>query len=218
MITEMERLTFVQHADEFADKLMEDQKMSAIVLKVLTRTAEFLPVSVSGYTKLSKLPEHVLSDRALTKKALVEVLRTLGESLNEMENERLYTTGELAKYFGVSITTINNWIKENRFEGFQRSSENQQARIPGDTLWRARTGKTYAVQEIVNEYEEENTINAEKFNEQDFLKREIAAFEQKYHGSLDDTLAQKSLGSLTAQEESDLSLWRYLARRLSDVI
>lgn len=217
MVTKSERTTFVQYADELADRMTEDQKMSPIILKILACTLDYLPVASGEYLRLEQIPDQVFSDHVLTKKKLAELLKKIGESATESKYERIYTTGELAKYFGVSITTINNWIKENRFEGYGRANENQQARIPGHTLWRARTGKTYVVQEIVNEYNAENKTESKSFDEQNFLKREIAAFEQKYHGSLDDTLAQIPLGSLTAQEESDLSLWRYFVRRLSDV-
>ncbi|MCM3359535.1 hypothetical protein [Psychrobacillus sp. MER TA 171] len=64
-----------------------------------------------------------------------------------------YTIRQLACYFGVSITTINNWIKEGRFIGVERTEKNGQAQISANTLWRARTGKLYPISLIINDWE-----------------------------------------------------------------
>lgn len=45
---------------------------------------------------------------------------------------KTYTPGELAKYFGVSQTTITNWHKEGRFEGITYHP-GKQLRVPEDT-------------------------------------------------------------------------------------
>lgn len=66
-----------------------------------------------------------------------------------------YTTGELSKYFGVSITAINKWIDQGSFIGVERLEKNKQIRISENTLWKSRNGNTIPVKQIVETYIEE---------------------------------------------------------------
>ncbi|MFD4705966.1 hypothetical protein ACFWM3_14010 [Gottfriedia sp. NPDC058432] len=59
----------------------------------------------------SKLSEQILSDSELLKTYYREILNLLADvASNQDESVSEYTTGQLSIYFGVSITTINNWI------------------------------------------------------------------------------------------------------------
>jgi transposase len=49
-------------------------------------------------------------------------------------NEKSYSTGELAKYYDVSITAINKWINQGRFKNIERAEKNKQLRISENTL------------------------------------------------------------------------------------
>ncbi|KQL38211.1 hypothetical protein AN960_14780 [Bacillus sp. FJAT-25509] len=166
----------------------------------------------------SKLSEQILSDSELLKTYYREILILLADvASNQDESVSEYTTGQLSIYFGVSITTINNWINDGRFIGYQRKETNEQARIKSNTLWKSRTGKVYPVQEIVNEWENSNPeSNGTDQDEKVFLINQNAAFEIKYKGPYEDTLGSKPLSDMTSMEESDASVWRYFRKRLHD--
>lgn len=94
--------------------------------------------------------------------ALQEDLQKLGSILvrvaQEEEVGKTYSTGQLAKYFGVSITTINNWIAAGRFIGVERSERNKQARISENTIWISPANEKVPVRDIVEAFERNQKI------------------------------------------------------------
>ncbi|WP_374016556.1 helix-turn-helix domain-containing protein [Paenibacillus thiaminolyticus] len=68
---------------------------------------------------------------------------------------KTYTSGELAKYFGVSQTTITNWHKEGRFEGITYHP-GKQLRVPEDTRFRLASGGLIPISEVVEMWHKEN--------------------------------------------------------------
>jgi len=123
-----------------------------------------------------------------------------------------YTTGQLARIFGVSITTINNWIHEGRFKGIVSKEKNKQSRISENTLWESSNGEQILVKEIAKMYKEQNIENISKEEEQKILKDEIEFFEKKYNGNYNETLLNKE--DKTDEELLDESEWKYLLRRV----
>jgi len=68
---------------------------------------------------------------------------------------RIYTTGDMARFFGVSVATINNWINQGRFQGVEKGERFKQARIPENAVYTAPTGVTSTVAEVAQRYEQE---------------------------------------------------------------
>jgi hypothetical protein len=124
---------------------------------------------------------------------------------------REYTNEEVSIYFGVSIITINEWIKEGKFIGTKE--ENGQIKIPENALWIARTERIYSVKEIVDDFEEEYTDSKGQITDLELYISQNAAFEQLYKGTYEETLGSKPVSKMSAQEESDASIWRYLKKR-----
>lgn len=128
-----------------------------------------------------------------------------------------YTIRKLACYFGVSITTINNWIKEGRFIGVERTEKNGQAQISANTLWMARTEKLYPISLIINEWEDEQEIiGRNQFNNDEvtFLIEQIALYVEKYGGVFEKTLGLKV--DMSPEEETDADIWSYLRKRIEN--
>ena len=129
-----------------------------------------------------------------------------------------YSVIELADIFGVSVQKIHDWLKSGRFVGLENLATNQHLGIPESTLWKARNGRVYLLSEFVKEWADEKAkkhsgpVTAE--NEHEFLAERVSNFENKYGGNFDVTLGRKDLEDMTAQEESDASMWKYFLVRL----
>ncbi|HLS09031.1 helix-turn-helix domain-containing protein [Lentibacillus sp.] len=138
----------------------------------------------------------------------------------EKEYAPTYTTGQLAKFFGVSTTTINNWIKEGRFIGVERKERNKQARISANTQYIAPSGESLSVKEVVEMYNEQDTDADERKNDKEeyvFLVNQLGMYEDKYGGEYEKTLAKKSFNDMTAEEQTDAAAWKYFLKRMENV-
>lgn len=144
---------------------------------------------------------------------LSEMLKYIVVIAAEGVSQKLYTTGQLSKFFGVSITSINNWINEDRFIGIQRSTRNKQVRIPENAMWRSGNGELIPVKEIVEMWNKEQSKRLSmKDEERTAIQNEIEYFEKKYGGSYEKTLKLKE--QITESEIQDKREWEYLLKRM----
>nr|WP_286675409.1 helix-turn-helix domain-containing protein [Clostridium sp. ZBS12] len=127
-----------------------------------------------------------------------------------VEEEINYTTGELSKYFGVSITAINKWIDQGRFIGVERLEKNKQVRISENTLWKSRKGNTIPVKQIVETYIEETSSNKERISA---MKESIKFFENKYGGSFENVYKNKK--DISPEDEANFREWEYLLSEIN---
>lgn len=141
---------------------------------------------------------------------------TVGTSEDEM-NMRIYSTGEIARFFGVSVATINNWVNQGRFQGVEKGERFKQVRIPENAVYHAPTGVQTTVAEAAEAYEHEQArlnrmrpmTDAEELVE---LANAVVHFEKKYGGTYEDTLAVKQ--KLTSDEDRDAQQWAGLLRSI----
>jgi excisionase family DNA binding protein len=128
--------------------------------------------------------------------------------------DNYYTIEELAKLFGVSITSINKWVKDGRFQGVKRLGHNKQLRITENTFWKDSRGNCIPIKTIVREYELQKKKD-EKFTDEDELKalfNIIKHFEHKYNGTYEETLKIKvDKSPLEIRDEDE---WVYLLERV----
>lgn len=212
MLTTFEKREFVKRAPALTNRIFEDEDDSLLLFKVIVN---YLDKTNINNLQLSKLNESVLEDPEEMKKLLSQTFQLMADiAAEENEFAPAYTTGQIAKYFGVSITTINNWIKEGRFEGVERTEKNAQARISANTLWKSRTGKLYLVADIVKEWEEEQEENLYDIDERSFLAEQTALYEVKYGGDFERTLGLKE--DLTSEEQTDAAAWSYFKRKFEE--
>jgi hypothetical protein len=141
---------------------------------------------------------------------------TVGTS-DDALNIRMYSTGDVARFFGVSVATINNWINQGRLHGVEKGERFKQVRIPGNAVYVATTGVKTVVAEAAEVYEvEQNRFNrtkpmteAEKLAE---LVNAVVHFERKYGGTYKETLGSRS--NLSSDESRDAEQWSGLLRSI----
>lgn len=126
-----------------------------------------------------------------------------------------YTTGQLSNIFGVSITTINNWITSGRIEGVVKNKTFKQARIPDDAVWLSPDGRRIPIAEVVrlrNNSQKQHRYNQDI--EKESIRSQIAYFEDKYQGTFETVFKDKP--RKTDEEQRDASEWQYLLRRVGN--
>ncbi|OPZ83693.1 MAG: hypothetical protein BWY74_04396 [Firmicutes bacterium ADurb.Bin419] len=205
MLTAYEKEKVIQNIDHFTDAFYNDAD-GKLFIKLL-----------SNYIKITfpdirlTFDDVVFLDKLEFRHNIEKILRTMLEVQNE--SIKTYTTGQLAKFFGVSITAINNWIDQGRFIGIKRDSRHKQVRIPENTLWESNTNGRILVRSVVEMWqkEQEKYIPLDKESEQIALEEEINFFVKKYNGKYEDTLMHYE--NKTSEQLQDEAEWKYLLRR-----
>lgn len=134
-------------------------------------------------------------------------------------SNRKYTTGDIARFFGVSLATVNNWIHNGRIIGVQKGERFKQARIPEDAIYLSATGENMTIKEASELYDTElkktslRSITA--IEEMKELVDAIYHYEQKYNGAYEDVIA--TFSTVTAQQQRDFTEWQQLLQTLQDV-
>lgn len=124
-----------------------------------------------------------------------------------------YSIGEIAKYFGVSITTINNWLKEGRFLGVPGRAKNKQTRISENAVWISSTGKRFYIKDLITEaVENEKKREAASKDEEKKSLMEVLSYYEKKYGDTYEKINNKV--SKTSEELRDLSEWGYILERV----
>lgn len=162
--------------------------------------------------ELKNINESIFSDEHKMQTYSKIMIEYMADVAMKPKSNITYTTGQLARIFGVSITTINNWIREGRFVGVESKEKNKQSRISENTLWESSNGEQILIKEITELYKKHNIESVSKEEEQKILKDEIEFFENKYNGNYNETLLNKK--DKTEEELLDESEWKYLLKRV----
>ncbi|MDP4182727.1 MAG: hypothetical protein Q8942_16770 [Bacillota bacterium] len=205
MLTAYEKEKVIQNIDHFTDAFYNDAD-GKLFIKLL-----------SNYIKTTfpdirlTFDDVVFLDKLEFRHNIEKILRTMLEVQNE--SSKTYTTGQLAKFFGVSITAINNWIDQGRFIGIKRDSRHKRVRISEDTLWESNTNGRILVRSVVEMWQKEQDkyVPLDKESDQMVLEEEIDFFVKKYNGKYEDTLMHYE--NKTSEQLQDEAEWKYLLRR-----
>jgi excisionase family DNA binding protein len=150
---------------------------------------------------------------------LRELVCLMAETVNHAQPVRAYTTGELARIFGVSVQAVNKWIDEGRFPGYRREGKNRHNRIPETFSVVMRTGETLKLREAVALYElqsqEQGAVMLTADQQRDAVLDEIARLMKKYRGTYEMTIRDKT--ERTIEEERDASIWLALLDELREM-
>lgn len=125
-----------------------------------------------------------------------------------------YSPSQLGKFFGVSVTTIHNWIKQGRFVGVAIAGDNKHNRISGNTAFITAAGEHLLVRDVVemwHKQEAETDTLEHGESKLEHYTRLIAEYEQKYGGEFERTLGAKK--TLTPEESTDAEIWLHLLGR-----
>jgi hypothetical protein len=148
----------------------------------------------------------------------------------ESKNFKGYSTGQLATFFSVSTTTINNWINEGRFlrkfedgsmDKVKRNTPNEKLKIHPDFWYDAPSGVRYQVKEAVEAYENdlnewEESKKSSTVSEQEQIQSYLVHFRKKYDGKDFITVfGNRDWNTLKSQEELDAAMWSFFLQRIS---
>ncbi|MGG1518219.1 helix-turn-helix domain-containing protein [Paenibacillus oryzisoli] len=152
-------------------------------------------------------------------KDLRDLIRLMAEVVNHAQPVKVYTTGELARIFGVSVQAINKWIDEGRFLGYKREGQNRHNRISENTSFVMRTGELTAVRDVVAMYERQNqeheVVELNPDEHRNAILDEVSRFMKKYGGTYEMTLGTKA--GRTTSEDRDASIWLALLDELRGI-
>ncbi|MWC30139.1 hypothetical protein [Paenibacillus sp. MMS18-CY102] len=213
--------------EDVIDTLQENPSEAGIVLKVLfTFLKKTTPVQVELQEEVKQLLEQ--HSYTQNKHAVIEDLKKCWSIVINVAQEeeviKSYTTGQLAKFFGVSITTINKWIASDRLIGVERTDRFKQARISENVMWVSPTGEKTPVYEVVERYHQNNQpidlsdqeYKIERIKE---IVKMITFFEERYGGTYQKVL--KSKGDPYQSEDwqwgREGKEWQYLLKEIGDL-
>ena len=208
MLSILERTMLLEHIDNQVDRLWEGE--GKIFVKALSNYVQYTFPNVNIPSD-----ESIFVDKSRFKEALSEIIKVIVD-VQSIADVKIYTTGQLAKFFGVSVTTINNWIEQGRFIGIKRESRNKQARIADSTLWRSDSNGLMPVRAVVEMWEAQYEGNkpVSKADEEKLVGEEIQFFEEKYGGKYGDTLI--NIANKSSEQQRDESEWKYWLGRKND--
>ncbi|MBA9084297.1 DNA-binding transcriptional regulator YiaG [Fontibacillus solani] len=141
--------------------------------------------------KFSTLLQHALVQA--TSQQEVEITVIEEPEIKTARPIKEYTPKELSNYFGVSFVTIHNWLKQGRFEGVEPAGDNKHNHISEDTFYITAAGKKIRISDVVQMWEKQEGESVTPRNEDklSYYTRQIAMYEEKYHGELNERLEQK---------------------------
>jgi len=207
MITEYEKELAMDYSENLAT-LFVDNEAGRLYYKIFSNFMKKVTPM-----KNIQFNEQVLQNKEYMKDNVAKMLKFMVVIASDASDQTIYTTGELSRYFGVSVTSVNKWIAEGRFIGIAKGERNQHTRIPENTLWVSSTGKTIPVRDVVSMWEEENRkrMKSSANDETTEIEKDITWFENKFGGSLEETLKRKK--GKTPEEETYQEQWEYLLKR-----
>lgn len=142
-----------ENTSKYVNTLLNNLMISSDGIDVLKIIMNYVAKMSSTQSELRNINEEIFENKHLIESYLNKAIDSMIEAT--IIHSTNYTTGELSKYFGVSITAINKWIDQGRFIGVERLEKNKQIRISENTLWKSRNGNTIPVKQIVETYIEE---------------------------------------------------------------
>lgn len=224
-ISEAEKRAFERVVAEVGNDPEKARATLKVFFNVLRKTNS---ISIELQSEVRKILEEI--QYKPVHYALQEDLQKLGTTLMSVAQEeeigKVYSTGQLAKYFGVSITTINNWIAAGRFIGVERSERNKQARISENNYWISPTEERFLVREIVETYKQKekrgistSPNHEEKLNRIRYIIESINFFEKRYGKSYAEVISEKgnpddSVDWVWAREGKE---WRSLLNEIGEL-
>ncbi|MEX1029130.1 MAG: hypothetical protein WDZ91_03675 [Paenibacillaceae bacterium] len=224
-ISQEERKSFEQVLESLKEKPYD----ASIVLKVLfTFLQKTTPFKLELQDEVQQILEQHLSyqDSSAVFDELKKCWNIVASVAQEEEVGKTYTTGQLARFFGVSITSINKWISTGRLVGVERLSRNKQARISENTIWLAPNGEQVLVRDVVERFiQNQDTLTIDMEDEEYKVERVkeiikmINFYEERYEGAFSKVVLDKGdpYHSLDWQWEREGKEWHYLLKEIGDL-
>jgi hypothetical protein len=218
-IEEVKRLSAqIAATTQISNKIPKDEQFRLTAFfKAMNNFMELTTPALAQFKNISLNQTNLITPKQLEEN-LSHMLTHMVTVGSKVIPTKKYTTGDLSKFMGVSVATINNWMDKDRIQGFEKKGRNKQARIPEHATYLSHSGERLTIREIVQLYEVEqekssiqDTVPLQKQKE---LVDAIDFFEKKYEGSFHDTLGSRAPNN--AQEERDAIQWETLIRRANN--
>ncbi|WP_162515389.1 helix-turn-helix domain-containing protein [Paenibacillus pinistramenti] len=194
-------------AHDFIRKMVEtDQLLTAALLKNLLFTVKGAEQYIPLWDETS-----LLDKERLYAYASVLLQHISQESGNEQASTVSFSTTEVARYIGVTVQTINTWIREGKISGVEKEGK-RWTKIPEDSVVTFANGKAVSVSVLKANWEAEN--QEPEVDEVTYLEKSIKEFEQKYGGPLEQVFGDKTIKELS-EEDTDASIWWSYKARLA---
>lgn len=149
----------------------------------------------------------------------IEDAATLIENFPDLpEGAVSYSITETAEIFGVNEQKINDWIKNGRFIRLVEDKPGEPVEISANSIWIAKNGNMHYVSEFVEEWAKEKSTTESSGNKYKALFEFVKYFESRYGGDFKSTLGAKAIRDMTAEEESDTSMWQYCLKTIERYI
>ncbi|MBY0202662.1 MULTISPECIES: helix-turn-helix domain-containing protein [Paenibacillus] len=219
-ITYSEKSLFNKNSNQIAKELafrLGDYENSVLLFKVLAHSLR------NNETLMQELDEEIFENHEAFQKGFEQLLQhalivatdkdtKLVSPSGKKEIAEEYTPSQLAQFFGVSVMTIHNWLKQGRFIGVQKAAANKHNKIADDTAFRMTSGNVVTIRDVVDMWrKQENESITKEENNLEYYTRQISFYEEKYSGEFEQTLGTKS--ELTSEEETDAQVWQHLLGR-----
>ncbi|MEB3103973.1 hypothetical protein [Ferviditalea candida] len=224
-ISQEDRKSFEQVLETLKGKPEETGVVLKVLFTFLQKTTPFKVELQSDVRNI--LEQHVYNQNHTDVfKELKKCWSIVASVAQEEEVGRSYSTGQLARFFGVSITTVNKWIATGRLVGIERSARNKQARISENTIWISPTGEQIPVREVVERYIQIQDVKTSQMDEQEYkiervkeIVKIINFFEERYGGTYQKVVEQKGDPYLTDdwQWGREGKEWHYLLKEIGDL-
>jgi Helix-turn-helix domain len=219
LITAKEIEQLLAHREQVTESVFSVPNVGQTLYKVLYNYVE-KTAPAEQRRKLGKLSEATTIDTM--KESLSELIVSIAEvaSTITVETVKTYTTGQVSQMFGVSLTTINNWIQAGRIIGIHKLGKSKQARIPEDATWISSSNERMFIKEIADRFPNKSMLQRKPtpVEKVKAIMDDILFFEKKYGGCAykDSILEQKVENgeSMTFEEERDAQEWQYLLKRM----
>ncbi|WP_240416649.1 hypothetical protein [Paenibacillus periandrae] len=193
------------------DSMVQMRLFVKVLSNFLQQPTPYVSTDLDAIMEKSEITADELQEQVM---ALFNHMVSAGS--NTTKSVTRYTTGQLAAFFGVTVVTINNWLKVGKIIGAHKTGANKQYRIPETAIYKSMSGESIPISEIVKLYEEEKRRTSLRSmtptQEQKELLDAVVFFENKYGGVYEKTLGHRDRKALTSLEKRDANEWEYLLR------
>lgn len=191
-----------------------------LIYQLIYRIRHSTPVGNSLDMYMDRITTGKLAPSELSD-AFSQLIRVAFECAVESDRPLLYTTGQIAEFFGVSTTTVNNWLRNKRIQypGMDEKPSYKQARIPDNAIYQSANGQVTVIREVAQTYDAQKSAEPlyDEVERMKQLVQTLMRFETQYGGNYKETVSR--LGDPKSSDDwmwrRDADEWRYVMKEIS---
>lgn len=196
-------------AHELLEKMVDtDMSVVAAMIKNLLFTVKGTDKYIRNWN------DDAFAGKESLLKLAEELFRHISEESAKESSDVTYSTTEVAKFAGVSVQTINTWLRENKIIGAPARQGREHVKIPEDAEVIFGNGKRIPVSALKANWDKENEEPV--VDEVTYLEQSIKELEKKYGAAFEEIFGDKTIRELT-EEDTDASVWLSYKARLESV-